>query len=158
MSTPRSCSSLQVQRIPDSSHVSHAVVSVVVNPQSFLSDLLCFRSFLFHPFPVFKIVIVAGLHVSGDKGIVLTRGDTCHDSSSLVIHTATLTRDRRRHVPSAASSIDPEAVMETYFCHAAPDPPAGGFLPSNEPDSGVSSAQSTGTVPWCEEAADSIVI
>ena len=104
-------------------------------------------------------MIVAGLHVSGDKGSVLTRGDTCHDSSSLVIHTATLTRDRRRHVPEArASSIDPEAVMETYFCHAAPDPPAGGFLPSNEPDSGVSSAQSTGTVPWCEEAADSIVI
>ena len=106
-------------------------------------------------FLVFKIVLVAGLHVSGDQGGVLTRGDTCRASSSLVIHTATLTRDRRRHVlPSAAS----EAVMETYFCHAAPDPPAGGFLPSNEPDSGVSSAQSTGTVPWSEEGADSIVI
>ena len=90
--------------------------------------------------------------MSGDQGGVGTRGDTC---SSLVIHTATLTRDRRRHVlPSAAS----EAVMETFFCHAAPDPPAGGSLPSNEPDSGVSSAQSTGTVPWSEEGADSIVI
>ena len=107
-------------------------------------------------FLVFKIVLVAGLHVSGDQGGVGTRGDTCRASSSLVIHTATLTRDRRRHVlPSAAS----EAVMETYFCHAAPDPPpAPGFLPSNEPDSGVSSAQSTGTVPWSEEGADSIVI
>ena len=107
-------------------------------------------------FLVFKIVLVAGLHVSGDQGGVGTRGDTCRASSSLVIHTATLTRDRRRHVPEPRAS---EAVMETFFCHAAPDPhPAPGFLPSNEPDSGVSSAQSTGTVPWCEEGADSIVI
>ena len=64
--------------------------------------------------------------------------DKSRDRSSVVIHTASLTLNRvpRDKARETYRDID-NNTRETYFCV----PP--------ECDSGVSSAQSTGTVPWC---------
>ena len=72
-------------------------------------------------------------------------GDTCNkeqsrearDNCSVVIHTASLTLQRTRDKTRDTCRDIDKNTRETYFCI----PP--------ESDSGVSSAQSTGTVPWC---------
>ena len=68
-------------------------------------------------------------------------GDTCHvphDTGSVVIHTATLARSLSRRGPGVRKVLEPGDTRETQFFTAPP-----------EPDSGVSSAQSTGARAWC---------
>ena len=68
--------------------------------------------------------------------------DTRHvprDTGSVVIHTATLARSLSRRGPAAGVRKGEPDQRETQFCQPEP----------GEPDSGVSSAQSTGTRPWC---------
>ena len=61
-----------------------------------------------------------------------------HDTGSVVIHTSTLARSLSRRGPGVRKALEPPDTRETQFFTAPP-----------EPDSGVSSAQSTGARPWC---------
>ena len=74
---------------------------------------------------------------AGDMCHVMSRaGDTCHgtrDNASVVIHTSTLTRSLSRRGAAIRKILDPD-IRETLFM---------------DPDSGVSSAQSTETRAWC---------
>lgn len=66
--------------------------------------------------------------------------DTCHvahDTGSVVIHTGTLARSLSRRGPGLRKALEAGDTRETQFFTAP------------EPDSGVSSAQSTGARPWC---------